>query len=285
MSPNWEPLVRITANEHKSVQERVASCLQAWQQKWASKSTRSMTAHMECLEAGEYLPSTGVSSVQVRVDSGRETLQFTLNESLVAGWVVAAGLKSDVIEMPRRGPLFERVIERVCQSLAALLLGVEESALKTVITHHQSPAKSDAKLWLIRARDEESRTLLCVALRPAVLESWLKRTAKSGKKAELQPLHAVFVDQSVSLRAVLTEIDVPYPELSQLACGDVLMLPIGADESVSVRSDSGASIASGRLGRGDEGCRAVGLDKVVAAQVAGRSANGQAALGGVLRGL
>jgi hypothetical protein len=285
MTADWEPQLWLTASEQERMQEWIAGSVLAWQQKWAGQSTRTLTVSIECLEAGEYLPSTGVSSVHVRVGSGHENLQISLSESLVSGWLVAAGLKGDVIEMPRRGPLLERVFERVSQSLAARLLNVDESSLKAVVAHGQVQTKTASRLWLIDARDSDSRLLLCVGLRPALLESWLKRSGKAGSREELQPLHAVFADQAVSLRAVLAEIDIPYAELSQLACGDVLILPSGADEGVSVRSSTDVRVGSGRLGREASGCRAIGLDKVVAVQVAANRAVGaKAAVGGNSRG-
>jgi flagellar motor switch/type III secretory pathway protein FliN len=180
------------------------------------------------------------------------------NDQLLPRWLAQPGTRLSEVHAPRRGPLADLLLARVVTSLLARVTKVDEPQVqcRAIETEHDEPAGE--RQWCLRFAEKEEclLTLLCTA---STVEKWLERDSGRVRHGGLSPRHVALETQLVRLRAELGSVQLSLNDVAHLGCGDVLMLPVGADERVALRAHNGATIAYGSLGRASRQRRALGI--------------------------
>jgi flagellar motor switch/type III secretory pathway protein FliN len=276
-----EPLLLLGDTQRRNVERLLGERARQWCEIWTGRGDVQFV--VEVLPAPQ-IDLGRVSNHATRVFSGRcGDMQVT---ALCADGFERECLSPDeaVTLSPQIGVSRCAIADALCGRMVGGLIGqvLETTAVNLSLT---SAAARDAlqlaaadRRWCVRLGRLSERPWITLIITAAAMAR-LRTTPANKPTTELIPRHQALSAEKVRLVAVLGSVDLDVQELSQLAVGDVLLLPAGADEKVAIQTSQGVDLGLGQLCRSEAESRAVSLSAFHVAPGGGPGAR-QAAAGG-----
>lgn len=266
-SRNWQPLLRITASERLRVVRDMEAAALSWKKQWCADEGTSVSVTLYPTTQNES-PRAGPAQSIIWFAANLGPTQWIVNVSdqLLARWLGRSTpqvMRNSITS--QRGPMADQLLRLVVTSLVSRLSKVDESEVDCEAVDAPKTGCPEDQQWCVRfAEGEESLiTLSCPA---STVENWLARDIAAARRGGLVARHVAIGSGVVSLRAELGPLKLSLSDLSHLGCGDVLMLPRGADERVALRAANGTTVGYGSLGSISRKRRAVGVSELVGQQ-------------------
>jgi flagellar motor switch/type III secretory pathway protein FliN len=266
----WEPLLVLGEAQQKQLVQRLEARAQQWLLQWRGRAAQSLQVSIQlAATSGGYLPAGGASQSFV-IHSSSGSCGVSVAAWLPARWFVsAAGVVQSRVDGNASGVMATQLTGQVVRSLVLGLWSLPEDDARIEVGQDALRAWQQAgdirQRWIVSLAEEQGQPFAVLSVPAVMLERSLQRTRNVASHAGLARRSESIAAGVVPLRVVLGTLESPFSEVSQLSVGDVLLLPLGADERVVVRSvRSGTGVVEGMLGRDQKNHRAVLVTRIAA---------------------